>query len=136
MKILLAVKDTNLRLSLELVLSEEPSVDIAGTASEADGLSALIKSNQPAIVILDWNLPGRPLSAVIAETHRRLAAVKFIALGSSPADKEQALADGANAFIVKGDPPELLLTAFRAIRRQIQTTPIDRSSNNEKLANR
>ena len=52
MKILLAVADTNLRLSLELVLSEEPSVTVAGTASEAHGLSALIKSTQPAIVLL------------------------------------------------------------------------------------
>ncbi len=125
MKILLAVADTNLRLSLELILSEEPSVIVAGTASEAQGLSALIKSTQPALVLLDWNLPGRPLSTIIAETNRRANATKFIALGSSPAGKEQALAAGADAFVVKGDPPEQLLAAFRAIRKQIQATPIN-----------
>ena len=127
MKILLAVEDTNLRLSLELILSEEPSVTIAGTASEADGLSALIKSSHPAIVLLDWNLPGRPLSAVIAETNRRANATKFIALGPSPADKEQALSAGADAFVVKGDPPEQLLAAFRALRKQIKAVPIDQT---------
>ena len=125
MKILLAVIDTNLRLSLELMLSEEPSVTIAGTASEADGLSALIKSTRPAIVILDWNLPGRSLSSVIADTNRLVSIVKFIALGSSPAGKEQALAAGANAFVVKGDPPEQLLTAFRTLRKQTQSITTD-----------
>jgi DNA-binding NarL/FixJ family response regulator len=121
MKILLASEDPALRLSLEISLSEEPSVILAGTASEGDGLTALIRSSQPDLVVVDWDLPGHSPSKIIARSHRRSAHVSFIALGTSPADKEAALAAGADAFVVKGDPPGRLLSAFRSVRQQSKT---------------
>ena len=122
MKILLATKDPDLRLSLELVLSEEPAVTVVGTASETAGLSALIRSTQPAIVLLDWNLPGQPPADVLAKSCCRPEAAYFIVLGDTAEDKKPALTAGADAFVIKGDPPVQLLTAFRAVRRDIVTT--------------
>lgn len=122
MKILLATKDATLRISLELSLSEEPSVIVAGMASEGDGLSALIKSSQPDLVIVDWDLPGRAPAKIIAKAGRGSKRVRFMVLGSSPADHDEVLAAGADAFVVKGDPPDQLLATFRAIRKDIQAT--------------
>ena len=127
MKILLATEDTNLRLSLELVLSEEPAVTVAGAASESEGLLALIKSTRPAIVLLDWNLPGRPPADVLAESCCRPESAYFIVLGSSAEDKQTALSAGADAFVVKGDPPDRLLSAFRTVRKDIYSTSSARS---------
>ena len=36
--------------------------------------------------------------------------------------KQAALTAGADAFVVKGDPPDQLLTTFRAVRKDIQST--------------
>jgi DNA-binding NarL/FixJ family response regulator len=122
MKILLATEDPNLRLSLELILSEEPSVTVSGAASEAEGLAALIRFTHPAIVLLDWNLPGRPAADIIAEVRQTYPETNFIVLGLSPAGKQQALSAGAAAFVVKGDPPDQLLRSFRTLRKQSQST--------------
>jgi DNA-binding NarL/FixJ family response regulator len=121
MKILLATEDPDLRLSLELVLSEEPAVTVVGTASESEGLLALIVSTQPSIVLLDWNLPGQPTAVVMARASAICQKARFIVFGSSPAAKQQALAAGAHAFVIKGGPPDQLLTTFRTVRRDLQS---------------
>ena len=131
MKILLATEDPNLRLSLELVLSEEPAVTVAGTASESEGLLALIKSTRPAIVLLDWNLPGRPPADILAQSCCRPESAYFIVLGSSAEDKLMALSAGADAFVVKGDPPDQLLTAFRTVRKEIHSTSSAKSDSSD-----
>jgi DNA-binding NarL/FixJ family response regulator len=127
MKILLATEHPDLRLSLELVLSEEPAVTIAGTASESEGLLALINSTRPAIVLLDWSLPGRPPADVLAVSCCRPESAYFIVLGSSAEDKQLAVSAGADAFVVKGDPPDQLLSAFRTVRQDIHSTSLPRS---------
>ena len=127
MKILLATEDPDLRLSMELVLSAEPAVTVVGSASESEGLLALIKSTQPAIVLLDWGLPSRPLAGIITEAYHQNNTARFIVLGPSPAERKPALSAGASAYVVKGEPPEQLLAAFRATRKQTMITPAKRS---------
>lgn len=129
MKMILATKDPSLRISLELALSEEPSVNLAGTASEGHGLSALIKSSKPDLVIVDWDLPGRSPAKIMAQSHRLFKDVRFIVMGTSPQDKDQALAAGADAYVVKGDPPDQLIEAFRASRKQIQSNAFNMPDN-------
>ena len=126
MKILLATEDPDLRLSLELMLSEEPAVIIAGATSESEGLLALIKSTQPAIVLLDWRLPGRPPADVLAESCCRPESPYFIILGASAQEKKPAMSAGADAFVVKGAPPDQLLTTFRSVRKDFQATASNR----------
>ena len=116
MKIVLATADTNLQLSLGLSLSEEPSVSIVGTTSEAESLLALIKFTRPDIVVADWDLPGRPISELLAEAQRDADRPQWIILGPSTRVREEVLQAGATAFVVRGDPPEALLNVFRNTR--------------------
>lgn len=131
MKILLATKDPSLRISLELALSDEPSVTLVGTASEGHGLSALIESSQPNIVIVDWDLPGRSPAKIMAQSHRLFADVRFMVLGTSPVNKDQALAAGADAYVVMGDSPDQLLTAFRRLRKQSKSISVAETNDND-----
>ena len=107
MRILLAIEDGDLRLSIELLLSQEPSVTVVGFASEAEGLLALLDSARPDLVILDWDLPGRPIIELMSRIRTHFQTVRFIMLGKEPASKEAALLAGADAFVVKGDPMSL-----------------------------
>jgi DNA-binding NarL/FixJ family response regulator len=120
MRVLLAIPDTDLRLSIELLLSEEPGVVIAGVASETEGLLALIVSTKPSIVILDWDLPGRPAADRLIQTSLIADQPRFIVLGSRLAAREEARQAGMAAFVVKGEPPELLLAAYRQTKMEIR----------------
>jgi DNA-binding NarL/FixJ family response regulator len=125
MKIVLATADHNLQLSLNLSLSEEPSVSIVGATSEAESLLALIKFTRPDIVVADWDLPGRPLAELLAEARTNGEKPKWIVLGPSTTAREPALRAGAAAFVVRGDPPEALLKAFRQTRTRFSSPPAE-----------
>jgi DNA-binding NarL/FixJ family response regulator len=113
MRVLLAAKNHHLRISLELLVSEEPGMQVIGAVSETEGLQALIKSSQPDLVILDWDLPGRQLRELLGDLRRQFVASKFIVLGMDADDRNIAMDAGAHAFVLKAAPPEYLLNAIR-----------------------
>ena len=115
MHILLATKGSDLRIALEMLLSEEPGVHITGTASNSEGLLALIRSTHPNLVLLDEDLPGDHLQSTLAKAHNFRSDTKFIVLGLKQSAKDSILKDGADAYAVKGDPPEKLLDTFRRL---------------------
>ena len=115
MQILFAIGDTDLRLSLELLLSEEPGVRIVGSASDTEGMLALVKSSCPDLVLLDWELPGDPIKAVLGEILALDCQPNSIVLGKRGGSKEAAVQAGADIYLTKGDPPEQLLVAIRAL---------------------
>ena len=115
MRILLAVGDIDLRLSLELLLSEEPGIRIAGSVSDSGGLLALAQSSCPDLVLVDWELPGCPIQSVLSEIQSLPRQPKIIVLGRQSSSKESAHRAGADYYLTKGDPPEQLLGAIRAL---------------------
>jgi two-component system response regulator AlgR len=118
MNLLLATWDSNLRLSLELLLGEEPGVSIVGTASEGQGLMALMHSTSPDMVITDWELPGRSISEILATVQELVPPPAFIFLIQNMADRPETFPAGVDAFLLTGDPPDKLLAAFRRLREK------------------
>ena len=131
MRVLLATKFADLRLSIELLLSEEPGVTIVGTASEAEGLLGLVGSAHPDIVVLDWDLPGSPAPDLLARASAIWERARFIILGGRAEIREQARQAGAAAFVLKGSPPEQLQAAFRRTRGALMTIPEESESRKE-----
>ena len=121
MEIVLASAQFDLRVALEILLREEPGTDVVGTASGAASLRALLQASRPELVLLDWDLPGHPPASLVAEAKSLNPLIQVIVLGKDPDLKQVALASGADAFIVKGDPPRPLLTAIRMTRSQPAT---------------
>lgn len=117
MRILLATGDTDLRLAIQLMLSEEPGLKIIGSASNCDGLIALIKSTSPDLTLLDWELPGGDMEDVLPEIKSLTLETKIIliVLGRQRRIKETALQAGADEYVVIGDPPDMLLETFRQL---------------------
>ncbi len=118
MNILLGVKHSSLRFSLEFLISEEPGVVVVGEASETEGLLALIQTSHPDLVIFEQHLPGRPFDNLLAEIRRHQTVPYLLVLGVDRRDRSAILAAGIDSFVVKGDPPEKLLSEFRRIRKQ------------------
>lgn len=116
MNVVLAVRQAHTRLALELVLCEEPGVTVVGTASESEGLLALMQTARPDLVVLEWGLPGRPAETLLEAARAGAGQVCFLVLGHDPAMRQSALTAGAWAVVLIGDPPELLLAALRQVR--------------------
>jgi DNA-binding NarL/FixJ family response regulator len=120
MHILLGIENAQLRFSLEFLISQEPGVDVVGEASETEGLLALIKTSHPDLVLFEQHLSGRPFDSLLAEIRCHRPAPYLMVLSKNWKDEDAILAAGVDAFLVKGDPPEELLSAFRRIREQGQ----------------
>ena len=122
MYVLLAIQDPDLRLAMELLLHEQPGFSIVGVTSEAQGMLALARVTCPELVLLDWNLPGPPVNQALAEMKSTETPPRFVVLGKRAEDERCALEAGADAFVVKGSPPETLLAALRPDPNNPETT--------------
>lgn len=131
MYILVATKHTDLRLAIELYLAEEPGVTIVGTASEAPSLRALVRTARPDLVVLDWALPGHSPSSLLAEIKSIDRPPQVIVLGAEVELKPVVLAAGADAFVLKADPPGHLLAAVRQARL-LRATAVNQISTGKK----
>ena len=119
MDILLAIHQPDLRLAIDLLLREEPGLNVVGVARETKTLLALLRVIRSDVVLLDWALAGQPLTDVLTKICRRDDRLKTIVLGTLEDDREAILAAGADAFVVKGESPQQLLTAIY----QLEITP-------------
>ena len=123
MRILLAIERSDLRLGLEMLLDEQPGFTVAGSITDAASLLALVKTAQPDLVVLDWDLPGMPLAEVVGRVQDDAPRPAIIVLGKEADTKKAALAADADAFVLKGDPPEeLLITLRRVYTRQFSVS--------------
>ncbi|MCO5189686.1 MAG: response regulator transcription factor [Anaerolineae bacterium] len=120
MRLLIATTNSDTRFAVELLLSQEPSTKIIGTTSDTHGLTALLPTTQPDIVIADWNLPGQSMAEVLDEY--RDTQYKFIILSNQDDERDTALAAGASGFVVTGSRPEALRATYRAVRHQSHTS--------------
>jgi two-component system phosphate regulon response regulator PhoB len=120
MDIVLASQEYDLRLALEMLFREQPGAYVVGAVSHADALLALIRSACPDLVLLDWDLPGQPMAEVMAQAQSAGPVPKIIVLSRDEEDRGAALAAGADAFVIKGDPPKQLLVAFDQVSSESQ----------------
>jgi DNA-binding NarL/FixJ family response regulator len=63
-RLLLAIFTRELKAAFFLALSDEPNVQIMATASNTAELLTFNRSLQPYVIVLEWELPGRPMSEV------------------------------------------------------------------------
>ncbi len=115
MNILLADEDSRVRSALKLVLSQQADKPSIRECSDLESLISQAETQNPDLVILDWDLPGQPAEALLFGLKGNVSPTKLIVLGRRQEAGRHALACGADAFFCKTDPPELLLAAIRVI---------------------
>ncbi|MDP8942658.1 MAG: response regulator transcription factor [Actinomycetota bacterium] len=87
--------------------------DVASGEEAADAVAAL----RPEIVLIDLRLPGIDGIAAMRLISSAVSGVRYVVL-SAYADKRvlsDALAAGADGYVLKGSPPEDLLRAIRTV---------------------
>ena len=97
----------------------EKHADIAVVAEAADGASAYAqyKSRRPDVVVLDLSMPGRGGIDVIRHLRQwdATARILIFTMHENVNYVVQAFRTGANGYITKSSPPDLLVQAIRDV---------------------
>jgi DNA-binding NarL/FixJ family response regulator len=108
-RILLADDKPEIRSALRLMLQTRLDIEMIIEARDMEHVLAQVEDAHPDLIILDWELPGRPTRERILVLRAMVSGLKVIVINSRPELGPQVLAEGADAFICKTDPPTRLL---------------------------
>ena len=117
-RILLADDNPDLRSALRLLLETRLHVEVIIEARDMEHVLAQVEDSRPDCIILDWELPGRPTRERVSVLQALVPHLKVIAFSARPESKQSALAEGAEAFISKNEPPILILDKIQKICQQ------------------
>jgi DNA-binding NarL/FixJ family response regulator len=118
-RVLLADDQPKVRSALRLLIEQEMAFDVVDEAGAADELVRGILNSAPHIVLLDWELPGLPDAHKLDAVRLIAPHVQVIALSGQPEARVAALADGADAFVSKSDPPDSVLRALYFVHDKV-----------------
>jgi DNA-binding NarL/FixJ family response regulator len=112
------------RAGLCAFLSFAPDVEITGEAE--NGVQALeqISADPPDVVIMDIEMPQMDGLETTRQLRSRDIPVHILVLSVAFDRRSEALAAGADAFVHKGEPLDVLLVALEAFRpSEIKPSP-------------
>ncbi len=100
---------------LEKIINREPGMRSLGTLFSADDLVDRVKELSPRVVLLDLSMPGRDPMQALREIRDCAPDTRVLVVTghSDPQIAQDALAQGAAAFVVKGCGMDPLLDAIR-----------------------
>lgn len=100
---------------MQTLLRQESGQIQVRESADLDSLATQVKEFRPDLVLLDWELPGRPAAALLLALHQLDYHPSVIVLSTRPELEQDAWSVGADGFVCKGDSPERLLHVFRGL---------------------
>lgn len=114
-RILVADNDARVRAALQTLLQQESDHIQMRESGDLDSLANQIKEFKPDLIVLDWDLPGRPAAALLLALNGLNHHPRVIVLSTRPELEQDVRSVGADGFVCKGDSPEQLLRVFRSL---------------------
>ena len=125
-QLIIADNDEKVRSAIRLLLEQELSCwQVVSEVRNADDLLRSVSASQPQILLLDSELPqtsrtfNQPevchFDQYIKQIKQNNPQLRVIVLSSIPHTRSQVLACGADEFVSKTEPPEVLLDAMYTI---------------------
>ena len=113
-RVVIVDADRRVRQSLTSILELEPGVEVVGAAPDIQEGLKLVEALAPDVVAVDPCLPEVPAGLALVATLRRRAPGMRIVVMSCQALEEQAIADGADAFVAKDGAASEFVAALLA----------------------
>jgi DNA-binding NarL/FixJ family response regulator len=114
-RILLADDNPAIRSALTLLLETRLNVQIVGVADSTEALLPVVTRLHPDLVILDWELVGRPEKDLVAQLRALSPSLKVVLTSSRPEVALQAQAVQADSYVCKSQPPEQVVHVIQTI---------------------
>jgi CheY-like chemotaxis protein len=109
----LCVDDERIGLRVRKIMLESRGYTVLTANSGDEGLM-LFDANQVDVVVLDYYMPGLNGGEVASEMRRRRPGVPIVFLSAYFSLPSEAL-ELADAFITKGDPPDVLIEKLQRL---------------------
>jgi DNA-binding NarL/FixJ family response regulator len=110
-RLLLAIYTRELKTAFFLALSDESKIQIKATASNTAELLTFNRSLQPRVIVLEWDLPGRPMNEVYPVLIQADSPPAIFIIGKPSSEHHiRDLAPDCDLF----NDPEDLISALRA----------------------
>lgn len=110
----IAEGENHVRDALHLLLEQE-GFDIVGEADHVESLLAQVCTQPPALLLLDWNLPGLRPHHLLKTLREHCPKILIAVMSVRPEDRAISLAAGADLFIPKSLSPKKFLKALRTL---------------------
>jgi DNA-binding NarL/FixJ family response regulator len=120
MRVFLADADQKLRWALRAAIEELPGLVVVGESGESNGLLAQVGALSPDVILLEWELPGRPAVSLLRQLRAANEHCRVIVLSRDPNRSLSAQRAGADACLSKADPPERFLAALMGLLAEEQ----------------
>ena len=116
--IVLADDHVMFRKGVKRIIEEAPGLEVVGEANDGLELLSVLKTREPKLVILDISMPHLRGLEAIREIKKLYPRVKiiFLTMHRSKEFLHQALAAGAEGFLLKEDADFELLRAIQTVR--------------------
>ena len=106
------------RQGLSQLINHEADMTVCGEASDGTEAIARVTALQPDIAIVDLSLPGpqngfdiaKTISHTLSDTH-----VLVLSMHDESIHAERALRAGARGYLMKSEPPDMILNAIRQV---------------------
>lgn len=113
--VLIAGRPCRMRDSLHILLKTMPGIDIIGHADDGSSALRMITERQPALVLLDTNLPGEMFFTLLKRIKGNGFHSRCLVLVDDVQQRREAQAAGADAVLVKGFPAAKLFETMEKL---------------------
>ncbi|MFC7493087.1 MULTISPECIES: response regulator transcription factor [unclassified Nocardioides] len=116
-RVLVVDDDPLVRSALGLMLGGQSDLEVVGEAADGNEGLRLARDLKPDIVLMDIRMPRLDGLAATRELHTRPDPPRVIVLTTFDADEHvvEALAAGADGFLLKDTPPPEIVAAIRKV---------------------
>lgn len=118
-RILIADDHAIIRRGLTQIVADEPDMEVAGEAQNAQQTLEFVLKQHCDVVVLDINMPGRSGLDVLREVKRERPKLPVLVLSVHPEEQYgvRVLKAGAAGYLSKESAPEQLVGAIRRVYR-------------------
>ncbi len=112
MRIIIADDQAQARHALKAVLANWPEIEVTAEAANGKDAIGLVEQVKPDTILMDVRMPVMDGLQATRWIKSHWPQVRVVVLTMYAAERMGALAAGADAFLLKGDPIERLVDAL------------------------